>query len=169
MRLVKRLTKKKDSREQGGNEEFPILAWWALLTCYCLPCWSHFPLEAENVILLLFISVALWEVSCGVKHSCMFKASDTVQIGKIWIWWVGCLMDEEQVARSYPESGGQCLDGDQWQVVPLKGQHWNQCFLTSSSVTLTVGSSAPSASLQMTPSCVVQLTRQRDRMPSRRT
>ena len=59
----------------------------------------------------------------------------------------------------------QCPDGDQWQVVSLRGQY----SLTSSSVTLVVGSSAPSASLCRPPSCVVRSTCLRGRMPSRET
>jgi len=31
------------------------------------------------------------------------------QIGKIWIWWVGCMMDEELVTRLFPEIDGQWL------------------------------------------------------------
>jgi len=46
---------------------------------------------------------------------------------------------------------------------------WDGYTLVSSSVTLTVGLSAPLASLLMTPSCGVQLTHLRDRIPSRRT
>lgn len=37
----------------------------------------------------------------------------------------------------------QCLDGDQWQVVSLRVQYWEQCSLTSSSITLTMGQLHP--------------------------
>ncbi|PKU49552.1 rna-directed dna polymerase from mobile element jockey- hypothetical protein [Limosa lapponica baueri] len=47
--------------------------------------------------------------------------------------------------------------------------YWNQCCLTCSLVTLTVGLSAPSASLLTTPSCVVRSTRWREGMPLRGT
>ena len=47
----------------------------------------------------------------------------------------------------------------------LRDPYWDQCCLIFSSVTQTVRSSAPSASLQMTPSWVVQLTHQKDGMP----
>ena len=63
----------------------------------------------------------------------------------------------------------QCPDGDQWQVVSLRGPYWNPyCFTTSSRIQ-TEGLSAPSASLEMTPSWVVQSTCLRDGMPSRGT
>jgi len=43
----------------------------------------------------------------------------SLQIGKIWICWVDCLVDEELVPRLYPESAGQWLNvhmdtGDKW-------------------------------------------------------
>ncbi|GAB0183581.1 mitochondrial enolase superfamily member 1 [Grus japonensis] len=44
----------------------------------------------------------------------------------------------------------------------LRGQYWYQHCLTSLSATWTVGSSAPSASLPMTPSCVVDMLEGRD-------
>jgi len=62
-----------------------------------------------------------------------------------------------------------CVDGDQWQVVSLRGQYWDQGSLTPSSMPSTVGSSTPSASLPATPSCVVLLTCLKDRMPCRET
>lgn len=34
----------------------------------------------------------------------------------------------------YISSKAQCLDGDLWQVVSLRGQKWKQCSVTSSSV-----------------------------------
>ena len=62
-------------------------------------------------------------------------------------------MDEELAAGLSPESGGQ------WFKVRMeisdvfqRGQCWDQCSLISSSMTLTVGSCAPSASLLITPS-----------------
>ena len=51
----------------------------------------------------------------------------------------------------------------------IGGQYWDHCSLTSSSMTSVVGSSASSARLWMTPSCEVQLTCPRDRVPSRVT
>ncbi|GAB0186501.1 mitochondrial enolase superfamily member 1 [Grus japonensis] len=59
-----------------------------------------------------------------------------------------------------------------WRTVTSgipQGQYWDRHCLTSLSATWTVGSSAPSASLQMTPSCVVWSTRWREGMPSRGT
>ena len=67
--------------------------------------------------------------------------------------------------RSMP----QCLDGDQRWVVSLRGQYWDQCSLTSVSMTLVVGLNAPSASLGMSSNSVVRSTRLRDKMPSRET
>jgi len=52
-------------------------------------------------------------------------------------------MDKEQIVRSYTETGGQWLNA--WmetRAVSLWGQHWDEC---PSSVTLTVGVSAPPA------------------------
>ena len=51
----------------------------------------------------------------------------------------------------------------------LRGQYWAQCCLTSLSATWTVGLRAPSASLPMTPSGVVQPTCWREGVPSRGT
>ena len=48
----------------------------------------------------------------------------------------------------------------------LRGRYWDRCCLTYLLATWTVGSRAPSASLQMTPSWVVWSTHLRDRMPS---
>jgi len=50
-----------------------------------------------------------------------------------------------------------------------RGQYWSSFSSISSPVTLTVGSSAPSASLWMTPSCGVWSTQPRDGVPSWRT
>ena len=64
------------------------------------------------------------------------------------------------------ESMTQC----QWWVVSPRGHCRDQYSLISSSITLTVGSSALSASMRMTPSCVMQLTScSRDGLPSRDT
>ena len=60
-----------------------------------------------------------------------------------------------------------CLSGDQWWVAFLRGQFWDRRCLTSLSVAWTVGLSAPSASLPMTPSCMVRLTCWKAGMPSR--
>lgn len=47
--------------------------------------------------------------------------------------------------------------------VSLKGQYWDQYYLVSSSVTQTVGLSAPSVSLQTTKlTCVVNMLKGRD-------
>lgn len=62
----------------------------------------------------------------------------------------------------------QCSDGDQWQVVSIRGHYWDWYSLISS-VTLTVGLSSLSASLWMTPRRVVQLTCPRNGMLSRDT
>ena len=48
----------------------------------------------------------------------------------------------------------------------LRGRYWDWCCLTSLSATWTLGLSAPSASLQMTPSRMVQSTHWREGMPS---
>jgi len=77
--------------------------------------------------------------------------------------------DEELVATLYPESIGQWLNvwkeiSDQCFLSLLR-----QCSLMSSSVTPTVGLSAPSATLQITTRCIMKLTFPRDRMPSRQT
>ncbi|XP_066844316.1 uncharacterized protein [Anser cygnoides] len=57
-----------------------------------------------------------------------------------------------------------------WMLVAfIRGQYWDQPYLTPLSVAWTVGSSAPSASFQMMSNCVVQLTCWRKGMPSRRT
>ena len=63
----------------------------------------------------------------------------------------------------------QCPDGDWWQVVSLSDPYWDQYCLISPSMTLTMGLSAPSASLQMTPSWLVRSTHLRDEMSSRGT
>jgi len=72
---------------------------------------------------------------------------------------VDCLVDKELLARAYPETSGQ------WRNVWMEiSDTWclsGVCTGTSaleSSVILTVRLSTPSASLQMTPSCVVQST-----------
>ena len=78
-------------------------------------------------------------------------------------------MDKELAAGLRPESSGQKLNvwmeiGDKWR--PTGVSAGTDTLLRSSSVTLTVGSSAPSASLLMTPNCGVPLTHQRDEMLS---
>ena len=80
--------------------------------------------------------------------------NDTNQIG-----WIAILKELQSMA--------QCPNGDQWRVVFLSGQYWDQCSLMS--LTWTVGLSAPSASLPMTPSCVVQSIFSRKVLPSRWT
>ncbi|GAB0192685.1 mitochondrial enolase superfamily member 1 [Grus japonensis] len=52
-------------------------------------------------------------------------------------------------------STAQCPSGDQRQVAFLRGRYWDRHCLTSLLATWTAGSSAPSASLLMAPSCVV--------------
>ena len=60
-----------------------------------------------------------------------------------------------------------CPSGDPWWVALLRVWYWDQSCLTSLLATWTVGLSVPSASLLMTPSCVVWLTLWREGMPSR--
>lgn len=55
-----------------------------------------------------------------------------------------------------------------FNMVPNK-YHWDQCSLMSSSITSTVDLSAPTANLQMTPTCVMALTYLRDGMPPRKS
>jgi len=79
-------------------------------------------------------------------------------------------MDEELVMTFYPESAGQCLSiqteiSDKWCPSGVS----TGTSVTSSSMILTVGSSALSASLQITPSYVVQSICPRDGMPSTET
>ena len=77
-------------------------------------------------------------------------------------------MDEELVLRLYPESGGQWLNI--WMEISDKWCSLGISTGTSAVSSMTaVGLSVPSASLWMTPSCVVQLTHSRDRMPFRET
>ena len=81
-------------------------------------------------------------------------------------------MDEELAAGSSPDSGDQWLSVwmeayDEWCTPGVRAG--TDTLLVSSSVTLTVGLSAPLASLLMTPSCGVQSTYQRDGMPPRET
>lgn len=57
-------------------------------------------------------------------------------------WGTGCMF----VPREW-WSVAQCLDKDQWPVVSLRNQCWEQCCLISSSVTSAVGPSTPSVSL----------------------
>ena len=66
-------------------------------------------------------------------------------------------------------STAQCPSGDHQQVAFLRSQYCNQCYLTSLYLTWMVGLSAPSASFQMTPRWVVQLTRWRKGMLSSET
>ena len=81
---------------------------------------------------------------------------------------MGRLMDKELVAIEW-WSMAPCPDRHRWYVASLRGQYRDWQSLMSSSVTLTVASSALSASLLMTPSCVVQSTHQRNGMPFRET
>lgn len=73
------------------------------------------------------------------------------------------LMDRELVVRSYTDSGGQCLDGDQLHVMSLSDQYWDSNIFTEDT------DSGIVSGLWMTPSCVAQLTCPRDRMPFRET
>lgn len=66
-------------------------------------------------------------------------------------------------------SVAQCLDGDQWWVVSLRGQYWERCTLIYSSSTSTLKSSLPSASLRMAATCGEQLTCLRGEKSSRKT
>ena len=73
-------------------------------------------------------------------------------------------MDEELAAGSSPESGGQWLSvrmdiSDEWCPVGVSAETDT---LISSTVTLAVGSRAPSASLWIITSCRVHSTHQRD-------
>ena len=79
-----------------------------------------------------------------------------------------CSVDKELVERLYPEGSGQQPNvqmeaGDKWCS---SGVHMGPLHIYINDI---VGWSAPSASLQMTPRWVVQLTRLRDGMPSRGT
>ena len=67
------------------------------------------------------------------------------------------------------QSMARCPGGDQWWVVCLRCRYWDQCCAISLSATWTVGLSAPSASLPMTPSCVVWMMHWREGMPFRGT
>ena len=60
--------------------------------------------------------------------------------------------------RVWEDLGAHTNCGDQWWVAFLRGRYGDQRCLTPLSATCTVGLSAPSASLPMTPSCVMQLT-----------
>ena len=67
-------------------------------------------------------------------------------------------MERELVTRSYSESGGQCLSvrmqiSDQWCPTGGDPQCWDSYSVLFLSLILTVGLSASSAVLQMTPSC----------------
>ena len=79
----------------------------------------------------------------------------------------------DRVISSYPVrarewwSMAQYLSGDEWQVACHMGQTWDWYSLLSSSLTSRVGSSAPSANLQMMPSYVIWSTHPRDGMPFR--
>ena len=68
--------------------------------------------------------------------------------GRTVKWTKNWLQDQVQKAVV----SAQCLDGDQWQGVYPRGQCWDQYSLISSSITLTVESSALSVSLLVTPS-----------------
>ena len=80
------------------------------------------------------------------------------------------MTDEDLVVRLYPESGDQWLNVwmeicDKWCPSGVSALMLFNIFIND----INSGSSALSASLQMTPSCVVQLTRLRDRIPYRET
>jgi len=68
--------------------------------------------------------------------------------------WRTCCRIQSRMRRSL----AQCLDGNQWQAVSPRGWCWGWYSLISSSLTLTVGLGAPSASLLMIRSCGVRLT-----------
>lgn len=62
---------------------------------------------------------------------------------------VGALFCAQGIGRMV---SSQRPDGDRWvQTVSLGGLYWNQCGLISSSMTQTVGSSAPSTNLPTAP------------------
>ena len=69
------------------------------------------------------------------------------------------LDDQVFAAWLHSKSCSERLDvqlGDQWWVAFLRGWYWDRRCLTSLSVASTGGLSAPSASLQITSSCVVR-------------
>jgi len=77
-------------------------------------------------------------------------------------------VDKELARRSHSRSADQRLDVEVMSGMP-QGSLLDQCCLTSLLLTWTVGLSAPSASLPMTPIHVVQSTHWKEGMPSRKT
>jgi len=62
-----------------------------------------------------------------------------LMLGSFSGWQSGC-----EIVQGEWWSVSQSADGDWWQMASLRGQHWEQCSLTSLSITLTVEPSAPS-------------------------
>jgi len=100
--------------------------------------------DSERSFSCLTYSVLLWWHNCITeqvkRHQChLFSFLQghrynplqylPLQIGRISIWQVDSLMNEEMVARSYWEwrSMTQYWDGDQWKTICTKGLYWDWC------------------------------------------